>query len=259
MRKKLFKYFIELAAHPLASATLKTFSQSPLSKPLVRPFVRTYGIETHEIDRPVSDFNNLHDLFTRQLAPHAREIDQSQTTIVSPVDAIINDMGSISADRSFYIKEKFYHLNDVLGNADRAQKYTNGYFFILYLSPKHYHRMHYPIKGNLLSRYALGEKSFPVNSLGMRLNDNLFATNYRVISEVATDHGQVAIVKVGALNINSIGLTNPSQTFQKGDEIGYFSFGSTVILFLEKKTTFHPCVKEGTDIKMGEPLGKWRT
>src|SRR5699024_12697480 len=129
-------------------------------------------------------------------------INQSPPTSVSQLDSVINDMGTIESDQIFYIKCQLYHLNDNLGDKKRAKTYENSYFFILYLSPKHYHRMHYPIDGALLSRYALGEKSFPVNNLGMRWGNKPFSTNYRIISEVDTTYGQVTIVKVGALYIN---------------------------------------------------------
>lgn len=257
MRQSLLKYFVELTGHPLASSTLKAFSQSRLSQPLIRPFIKAFGINTDEMEYPISHYKNLHALFTRRLAENTRAIDQSPSTIVSPVDGVINDMGTIESDQTFYIKSQLYHLNDILGDKKRAKTYENGYFFILYLSPKHYHRMHYPIDGALLSRYALGEKSFPVNNLGMRWGNKPFSTNYRIISEVTTTYGQVAIVKVGALNINSIGLTNTDTTFKKGDEIGYFSFGSTVILLLENNPAFKPCVNKGLDLQVGQSIGAW--
>lgn len=257
MRKTLFKYFVELTGHPLASSTLRTFAQSRLSKPMIKPFIKTFGIATDEMEYPVSHYQTLHELFTRQLATNVRPIHTSPQVIISPVDGIVNDMGNISPDQTFYIKNKLYHLDEVLGDTKKAKKYENGYFYILYLSPKHYHRIHYPIKGELLSRYALGEKSFPVNNLGMNWGDNPFSTNYRVISEITTKFAQIAIVKVGALNINSIGLTNPSSTFNKGDEIGYFSFGSTVILFIEENKQFAPTIDLNTEVKLGQPIGEW--
>lgn len=257
MRKYLFKHLVELTGNPVLSSALRTFSKSRLSQPIVRPFAKTFGIKTEEMEYPISYYKNLHDLFTRRLTADIRPIDQSKTTLASPVDGVVKDMGEISADQQFYIKDRLYHLDDILGDAKKATHYQNGFYYVLYLSPRHYHRIHYPIKGTLISRYALGEKSFPVNDLGMRLGDNLFSTNYRIMSELATDFGKINFIKVGALNINSIDLTNLSNQFEKGEELGYFSFGSTVILILEHHPSFQPTITAQSEVKMGQAIGIW--
>lgn len=209
------------------------------------------------MEYPVTHYKSLHALFTRRLKEDIRPVDQSPLTISSPVDGILNDMGEISKNQTFYIKDQLYHLQEILGDSKKAATYEDGYFFVLYLSPRHYHRIHYPIKGRLASRYALGEKSFPVNNLGMKWGDSPFATNYRIISEAATSFGKIGIIKVGALNINSIQLTNAADTFEKGDELGYFSFGSTVILLLEKNPLFTPKVDLHSEVIVGQSIGEW--
>lgn len=257
MIKTLFKYFVELTGNPVASSLLRKFTQSRASKPVVRPFAKVYDIQKDEMEHPINHYKSLHALFTRRLKSDVRPIDQSPLTIVSPVDGVVNDMGEISENQNFYIKDQLYHLQEILGDTNKANTYQGGYFFILYLSPRHYHRMHYPIKGNLVSRFALGEKSFPVNDLGMKWGDQPFSTNYRIISELETSYGQMAMIKVGALNINSIQLTNSADTFEKGDEVGYFSFGSTVILLLEKHQLFTPKITLHDEVVVGQPIGEW--
>lgn len=257
MRKYLFKHFVELTGNPVLSSALRSFSKSRLSQPIVRPFVKTFGIKTDEMEYPISSYKNLHALFTRRLTDHIRPIDESKTTLVSPVDAIAKDMGKISAEQTFYIKDRLYRLDDILGDAKRAADYQSGYYYVFYLSPRHYHRIHYPIKGTLISRYALGEKSFPVNDLGIRYGDHLFSTNYRIMSEIATNFGKLNFIKVGALNINSIDLINTATDFEKGDELGYFSFGSTVILLLEHHPQFIPTIELNAEVEVGQTIGKW--
>lgn len=257
MLKFLFKYFVELTGNSTASSLLQSFSKSRISRPLVRPFASVYHINKDEMEYPIKKYKSIHDLFTRRLKTDKRIIDNTKNTIVSPVDGVVNDLGEIASDQTFYIKKQKYHLADVFENTEKATKYENGFFFIIYLSPTHYHRIHYPINGRLNSRWALGEKSFPVNSLGEKFGNKPFSTNYRLISELDTDFGQIAVVKVGALNINSIQLTNKSKFFKKGDDLGYFSFGSTVILFIEKTQPFSPLIKKGTEVKMGEAIGNW--
>ncbi|MDY0410324.1 phosphatidylserine decarboxylase [Paracerasibacillus soli] len=236
MLKFIFKYFVELTGNPYSSSILKSFAKSKCSKPLIRPFANTYQINQNEMKLPIHQYGSLHDFFTRQLKDNLRPIDASPNTLISPVDGVLSDMGPIMKNQTFFIKDRLYQLDHVLGSKERAKKYEDGFFYILYLSPRHYHRFHYPISGTLHSRYALGEKSFPVNSLGMRWGDALFATNYRLISELQTEFGNIAMVKVGALNINSIQLIHSEDKFTKGEELGYFSFGSTVILFIEKNS-----------------------
>lgn len=257
MRKKLFKHFVELTGNPLASSLIRAFSKSRLSQPVVRPFVKTFGIKTDEMQYPLSHYKSLHSLFTRRLTDDIRPIDPSARTIISPVDGVVKDMGKISAEQTFYIKDQLYELDQILGDPKKATLYENGYFYVLYLSPKHYHRIHYPINGKLVSRYALGEKSFPVNDLGIRYGNNIFATNYRIMSELATEFGKINFIKVGALNINSIDLINTSSSFQKGDELGYFSFGSTVILLLENNPHFTSTIKLNSEVEVGQAIGKW--
>ncbi|MDY0395220.1 phosphatidylserine decarboxylase [Virgibacillus halophilus] len=166
-------------------------------------------------------------------------------------------MGKIDSNRSFYIKGHHYKLDEILGDPDKAANYQDGYFYIFYLSPSHYHRIHYPIDGRLLTRYALGGKSYPVNQLGMRFGDQPFATNFRIISELNTDFGSMAMIKVGALNINSITLSHASDHFKKGEELGFFSFGSTVIILLEKSNAFQNMSNADMEVTMGQTIGKW--
>lgn len=253
----LFKYFIELTGNPVASSILKSFTSSRLSYPLVRPFANVYHLNQDEMAKPIGNYKSLQALFTRHLAEGVRPVDTSPYSLVSPVDGIVSDSGRISSNQTFYIKNKLYRTEKILGSSEKAATYKGGYFFIIYLSPRHYHRMHYPIKGELLSRWYLGGKSYPVNSLGERFGNHPFSTNYRVTSEISTDYGKVAIVKVGALNINSIELTHATTDFEKGDELGYFSFGSTVILFIEPSNLFQPTINVQSEVEVGQPIGEW--
>ncbi len=258
MRKTLLKYFVELTGHPISSSLLKKFATSNISKPLVKPFSKTFHINESEMKLPITAYPSLHSFFTRELNEQARKIDERSTMLTSPVDGIINGFGKISKDQTFLIKNHLYDLNSVIGNPTIANLYLDGYYFILYLSPSHYHRIHAPINGKLVTQYTLGGKSYPVNNTGLKWGNQPFSTNFRSISNYETDHGKVAVVKVGALNINSI-VTHQHVGDQclKGQELGYFSFGSTVILFVEKSPTFKTLVRDQTEVKMGEPIGTW--
>lgn len=208
------------------------------------------------MEKPIEDYHSIHDLFTRNLRGGLRQADQRIDTVTSPVDGVIHAFGKISGQQTLYIKEQLYKLDELLGSKEVASFYKNGQYAVIYLSPSHYHRIHYHACGSVVRRWALGEKSYPVNRFGEKYGDKPFSTNYRVISEITTDSGRTAIIKVGALNINSICLTNSNTVVTKGEEIGYFSFGSTVILLFDGNSGFTPEMKFMQDIKMGQTIGR---
>lgn len=257
MMKFLLKYFVELTGNAYSSTLLKSFSQSRLSKPLIRPFSKAYSINLKETEYPIHHYQTLHDFFTRRLKDKARLIDYSSDTFISPVDALLSEMGTIAENQTFYIKDQLYTLEKILGSKEKANVYRNGHFYILYLSPSHYHRFHYPITGRLESRYALGEKSYPVNQFGLKYGNMPFSTNYRIISELASPFGKIAMIKIGALNINSIQLHHTGSHFNKGEELGYFSFGSTILLLFEENSQFQPLMKPNTEVLIGQAIAKW--
>ncbi|MFS0574020.1 archaetidylserine decarboxylase [Sporosarcina sp. 179-K 3D1 HS] len=256
-KRKLFKAFVELTGHPLSSSLLKTFTRSSISRPLIRPFSRYYQINEQEMARPIHTYDSLQSFFTRELKQGCRVIDESPNSLVSPVDGIVNGMGTITNGQEFYIKNHTYRLAEIFGDAKLSKPYENGFYYILYLSPSHYHHFHYPLDGKIVSRYALGNVSYPVNDLGLRYGDTPFASNYRLISELKTKFGKLAIVKVGALNVNSVQIQNASRIAVKGQDFGHFSFGSTVILFLAHRPNFQPLIQNRAEVKVGESIGMW--
>lgn len=257
MKKALFKSFVELTGNPVSSALLKSFTSSRFSRPLIQPFSKAYRINKNEMEYPISHYKSLQALFTRQLKGGVRQVDPSPNALTSPVDGVVSGVGEIANDQSFLIKGHQYKINEIMGTSEKAAAYRDGTYYIFYLSPSHYHHFHYPVTGDLISRYALGGVSYPVNSLGLHLGQSPFSTNHRLISEVMTDFGKVAIIKVGALNVNSIQLHNSSKECIKGNDFGYFSFGSTVILFIENNPDFTPTIELNSEIQVGQPVGKW--
>ena len=210
------------------------------------------------MEYPLSHYKSLQDLFTRNLKEGARSIDSTPNTLISPVDGCLSAVGKVDENDTFMIKNQSYSLTKIFGDENKAATYKNGSFFILYLSPSHYHHFHYPISGTVMSRYALGSISYPVNNIGLRFGKSPFSTNHRLISELETEFGKVAIVKVGALNVNSIHLRSSSKACEKGAEFGHFSFGSTVILFIEDNGSFTPTVTKNSEVVVGQPIGEWK-
>ena len=151
------------------------------------------------MDRPLEEYESLHDFFTRKLMEGARPIDQGQASIASPVDAVLEDMGSIANDATIRVKGKLYSIEEMLGGKSEAERYLDGQYMVLYLSPSHYHRIHSPVDGTVIRKQTLGSKSYPVNRYGMTLGKSPLSKNYREITEIEYKGGRLALIKVGAM------------------------------------------------------------
>lgn len=254
MKEKLYQSLIELSNGKLTSKILQRAAQSALSKKFIRSYSNIYGINLTEVSKSPEQFSSLHDFFVRELKEDVRLIDKSPTIFASPVDAKIEAFGPILEEMTFTVKNKPYSLVDLLGNETQAKRYENGQYIVFYLSPADYHRIHSPIDGVIARQYVLGQKSYPVNQMGLQYGKKPLSHNYRMISEIEYDNSHmVAFIKVGATFVNSIKLTNQSTNWQKGEEVGYFAFGSTVVmLFEEGAIEFNDRVERGSMIKVGE-------
>lgn len=255
-----FRWFfcacVELTNGPILSKQLKSFTTSKVSKPFIPLFVRTFNINTDEAQLPLNQYESLHAFFIRELKENKRTIGQHIKSVISPVDGVLAEQGILQAGSSFVVKGQRYSAREMLGSDEAASAYEGGHYAVLYLSPSHYHRFHAPIAGIMQKRWSLGARSYPVNSWGMKYGKQPLSGNYRVISEFKTEFGTMAMVKVGAMNINTIEITHSSNQLEKGDEVGYFSFGSTVVLIWSKDmvTLTQPTVPK--EIRMGEEIGR---
>lgn len=209
-----------------------------------------------EFEYPYKEYTSLHELFIRKLKKETRPIDDQSQSVISPVDAIIESAGHIEQSGKIIVKGKKYYLIEMLGDEEKACRYKNGFFIVLYLSPKHYHRIHCPVDGKVINRWELGGFSYPVNRLGLKYGKDPIAKNYRSISEIEHHGGILALIKVGAMFINTIEYTNTNKILKKGDEIAYFSFGSTVVLLFEQETfILNKKILIPYYIKMGQVIG----
>lgn len=211
------------------------------------------------MEKELAEFSTLHELFTRRLKPGARPVHDAPKAVVSPVDGVIEDIGVIQENSEMEVKGKIYSVAEMLGDHEILGKYVNGKYIILYLSPSNYHRIHSPATGMVTKQWVLGRKSYPVNRLGLKYGVRPLAKNYRVITELKTDYGYLTIVKVGAMFVNSIEITHGGAEIKKGDEMAYFSFGSTVVLLFEKGI-FHALdsFQLPFPVKAGEQIGNFR-
>ena len=215
MRKYLYRILIELTNGKWTSFLLKTFVQSRFSRPVVPAFARVFEVDVEEAEYPLREYKTLHHFFTRKLKPGARPVDSRAFSVISPVDGVIEAFGTISEELVIKVKGKNYSLLDMLGKKEKVSKYVSGYYFVIYLSPSNYHRIHSPFSATVTGTWSLGNKSYPVNEPGLKYGRETLAKNFRKITELKHQYGSAALVKIGAMFVNSIEMTS-KRNLEKG-------------------------------------------
>lgn len=259
MFERIYQIFIELTNHALFSRWLQKFSTSRASSSLISSYARVYKINQAEMINPLSSYKTLHELFTRELKEGVRPIEQTPGGVVSPVDAVVEDYGFVQPTKQIEVKGKMYSIQEMVSDDERLEKYIEGQFMILYLSPSDYHRIHSPVNGKITNMWTLGKSSYPVNKWGLKYGKDPLVKNYRKLTEIQHSNGHVLMVKVGAMYVNSIERTHDGDTVTKGAEMAYFTFGSTVVLLFEKDTfTVESSIKRGHAVQVGQLIGLCR-
>ncbi len=219
-----------------------------------RGYARAYGVHMDEAAAPHGCYRNFDAFFTRSLREGVRPIANSK--IVSPCDGVVSALGIIDEGSRLFVKGQPYEVSDLLGSSAQSRQYVGGQFAVIYLSPKDYHRVHSPTDGQLLSIRAVSGERYPVNSLGERLVPQLFVQNRRVAFFMESpDAIPIALVMVGALIVgkitaNALGNQDVAEgshelaaamRIQRGDELGAFHLGSTVVLLVAPGITLASC------------------
>ncbi|GIP59081.1 archaetidylserine decarboxylase [Paenibacillus sp. FSL W8-0186] len=260
MMKLLMRSMTELGSRKWISRLTGRLAQSSVSQVFIRSFARIYRIQVQEAEKPISEYRSLNEFFTRRLKPGARLIDNDPATLVCPVDALITGAGPVKSGTIFNIKGQDYAIEELLGCSPRAAKYAEGFYLVLYLSPTDYHRIHVPVDGTIVERVHFQGKVYPVNEFGLRHMKMVLSRNERLTTYIRYSDGEVAVIKVGAMNVSSIKYVNPlAKDVKKGQELAYFEFGSTVVLLTENHTfTLRKDLIPGMKVHMGESLGTLR-
>ena len=258
----LFRLLTQLSSRKFISRITGAFARSRFSRMLIPMFARSYQIDIQEAELPLEHYATLNSFFTRRLKPDVRVIDQTPRLLVSPVDAAITGMGPIENGQLLQVKGQDYTVNQLLEDPLLGATFANGWFFVLYLSPRDYHRIHAPIAGTVVVSRHMKGKVYPVNEFGLRQIKRVLSRNERLLTQLEGDAGEghVAVIKVGAMNVSSIQYAHqplPTQ-FERGEELAYFAFGSTVVLLTENRS-FQPRVDLaiGSAVRMGEALGEF--
>jgi phosphatidylserine decarboxylase len=237
----------------------------------VRAFVRVYDVDLSEVAMPQGGFRTFDEFFTRRLVDGARVVDPDPRAVVSPADGRMEDLGAITADGQLMVKGQPYTVADLVGDPEAAATYEGGHYFIVYLSPRDYHRVHAPTCGSVqYVRYVPGTL-YPVNRIGTEHIPQLFARNERLaIVQEGSVHGTVTTIMVGAIGVGRIGLsfdevqTNQGHTpgvrsyadapipLDRGDELGVFHMGSTAIVMTPPECGLQIVAEPGALVRMGE-------
>ncbi|MFW1678483.1 archaetidylserine decarboxylase [Pontibacter sp. JAM-7] len=241
-------------------------------------FVRQYDIDMSQAqeERPTA-YRCFNDFFTRELKPGIRPIDSTPGSIVSPADGAISQLGDIDYGRIFQAKGRSYSLTALLGGDSKAAAaFVNGQFATVYLSPRDYHRVHMPLDGTLTRTIYVPGDLFSVNQTTAEGVEHLFSRNERLVAFFDTELGPMAMVMVGAMIVAGIetvwsGIEAPRQkqpvnklynqtpevvVLKKGEEMGRFYLGSTVILlFGPNVMQWQTELSANSPVMLGQQLG----
>jgi phosphatidylserine decarboxylase len=255
---------------------------APLKNALIALFMR--GFKPDLGDAQIADpfaFEHFNAFFTRALRDGARPLAGTASTLVSPVDGTMSELGAIQRNQILQAKGRSYTLEALLADAapEWAPRFTGGRFATIYLAPYNYHRIHMPADGSLRGIWYVPGRLFSVNATAAVMVHDLFARNERLVLLFEGSCGHFAVIFVGALNVGSMAtvwhgdvtprrprrvtqlpLPAESDRFRaRGAEIGRFNMGSTVVLlFAPDRVTLEQQLRHGTTMRMGQELGSIR-
>lgn len=247
---------------------------------IIKLFAKQYKVNLAEAQKTqATDYATFNEFFIRQLKEGARPIVSAPNTLALPADGKVSECGKIEEDRLIQAKGHYFTLATLLAEDQQmAAKFKNGDFITTYLSPSDYHRVHMPCDATLRKMIYVPGELFSVNPFLAQHIPNLFARNERVICEFDTEFGPMVQILVGATVTASIstiwaGIINPPRPnevveyhydtegeqaikLQKGQEMGAFRLGSTVInLFPQGAIRFDDKIQTGNITRMGEAMG----
>ncbi|MEQ1516654.1 MAG: archaetidylserine decarboxylase [Usitatibacteraceae bacterium] len=248
---------------------------SKIEQPLIRDLSigiwrRFAGLRLDEAQK--THFTSMHDCFIRQLKPGARPIDADPRSLTSPCDGIVGQCGAIDGVRVFQAKEFPYTLHDLLGDPALVARYRDGCYATIRITSSMYHRFHAPLDCRVRRVNYISGDTWNVNPIALKRVENLFCKNERAVvhAEHKESGEEILMVAVAAVLVASIRLhfldvllhlryRGPNvmacdATFKKGEELGWFQHGSTIIVFAPRGFTLADGIADGTAVRVGEKL-----
>jgi phosphatidylserine decarboxylase len=238
-----------------------------VGKAVVGLYSRAYRVQLGEYDvsRRWASFD---DFFTRPLPDGARAIDPDPKVVASPADGTILCAGAVDSGGTFDVKGRPYSVAELVGSVEEP-RFRGGSGFVVYLSPRDYHRVHAPVTGRIHRIRSIPGDYFPVNAIGMAHVPSLFCRNRRVAIELDAEAGlgRVTVVMVAAMivgRITTIGSSerdlpagdhafDPPLRVRRGEEIGVFHLGSTAVVLSEGRGSVRWFAREG-QVRVGQAV-----
>ncbi|MCW8106918.1 archaetidylserine decarboxylase [Alteromonas ponticola] len=251
-----------------------------LTTGLIKLFIKKYKVDMDEaLYSDPAHYKTFNEFFTRPLKEDARPIDANDEVLIHAVDGAVSQAGDIRHDSVFQAKGHDYSLTTLLGGKpELAKPFQNGKFATIYLAPRDYHRIHMPVDGTLTDMVYVPGELFSVNPLTAANIPSLFARNERVVAYFDTPVGKMAMVLVGATIVASIetvwaGTITPpagknvqhwkyetdnetSMHLKKGDEMGRFKLGSTIVVCFEPDKIEFADLQPLQVTRLGQPMAK---
>ena len=279
---KLLSIIQYLLPHHLLSRGMYLIARSewkPLKDLIIKNIINIYNVDMHQaVHQQPSDYRSFNHFFTRTLHPEARPIAEAKNAMVSPVDGTVSQAGTIKEGRIFQAKGHDFSLHELVGGDPKvASLFADGSFATIYLSPRDYHRIHMPITGTLKKMIHVPGRLFSVSPSTTQNIPRLFSRNERVVNLFETDAGPVALIMVGAIFVSSMdtvwaGTITPKSRratsweygrkstaaikLQRGQEMGRFNMGSTVILLFGKDAVELAAeLQPDAKLQMGQQIG----
>jgi phosphatidylserine decarboxylase len=250
----------------------------PIQVSLLRSYARAYGLDCTEAEHPIEHYPSLHAFFTRRLAPGARTIPTDENAIVAPSDGAVCEAGLATAGKLLEAKGSAFSLQALLADDALAARLVDGPYLVIYLSPRDYHRVHFPASGKVVAWSHIPGKLFPVGSRSVKRECGLFAKNERFVTVVDSPLGRYAVVMVAAVGVGHVtasydpevathggGFANgsvrrktfaPPLAIERGQELGIFNLGSTTITIFEPGRVELSELVADAHIRMGTPVGR---
>ena len=268
--------FLKIVPKNLLSRFVGCLADTRISKPFIPGFAKRYKISLEEAGKPIEEYPTLNAFFTRHLKPGKRPIagEGDAKAVVSPVDGAVAQCGPIRDGKLVQAKGREYTLEGLLGDKDEAARFQRGWFMTVYLAPTDYHRMHHYADGKVTGYRYLPGYLWPVNLKSVEGVDQLFCVNERLTSYLDHAGTPSAIVKVGATIVGKIRCTHTptesncgeamkAETYaqpvpvRKGDELGLFAMGSTVVMLFPRDAFLpEPVCEPGQRLKVGQLIGR---
>ena len=260
---------------PRRTLTRLTGWFSRIEQPLIRDLsLRVWGFfaDLDLSDARKTSFRSMHDCFTRELKPDARPVEPDSSVVVSPCDAIVGACGPVRDGQVLQVKGFPYAVEDLLGDADHAGVFQDGTYVTLRLTSSMYHRFHAPYDCRVERVSHFPGDTWNVNPAALKRVSRLYCKNERAVIRTTLSAGghALTLVPVAAILVAGIRLRfldipfrplpDSRQTFTcdasftKGEEMGWFEHGSTIVVFAPPGFSLSDGVAEGTMIRMGQPL-----